>query len=43
MAWGRAKPNHNGAKKGKGYWGRKKYAKKVGNRNRRREKVDESE
>jgi non-ribosomal peptide synthetase component E (peptide arylation enzyme) len=37
MAWGRIKSEHAGAKRGKGYWGRKTAAKVASRRARRRE------
>ncbi|MBE0418315.1 MAG: hypothetical protein IBX63_11175 [Coriobacteriia bacterium] len=37
MAWGRIKSEHTGAKRGKGYWGRKAMAKQASRRARRRE------
>jgi len=37
MAWGRVKSEHAGAKRGKGYWGRKAMAKQVSRRARRRD------
>lgn len=36
MAWGRIKPEHGGAKQGKGFWGRKWEAKAASRRARRR-------
>ena len=32
MAWGRIKSEHGGAKRGKGYWGRKAEAKQASRR-----------
>lgn len=36
MAWGRIKTEHSGAKRGKGFWGRKAEAKQASRRVRRR-------